>query len=264
MAVCPGRPAFRVPVASADGRGVKARLLVLLLPLWSVACLEMEATITIRGDGSGTQKVCLGMSPQVLAECKRAAAVLASGDAGNPAHVFEKAAVEKELLGTGLELRAHRTFERGAQRWVELELAFADLAGLRKSPLCGSAPLWEFTGGPLPGTIQVTLYPQGKEAWTKARQQAEQWQTEADPTVAGFFARRKEQLRGLDLAIHFELPGKVLRMTRNLEQTGERQVTARIKAEQIETPADLVRRLAPRFEVVIEGQGCTLPLDGTR
>jgi hypothetical protein len=252
-----------MPVASADGTIVKPRhLLMVLLPLLTVACLEMEETITICGDGSGTQKVRLSMSPQVLAECKRAASVL-SGD-GNPAHVFDRAAVEKELAGTGLMLRAHRTSERGAQRQVELELAFTDLAGLRKSPLCGSAPQWEFTGGPMPGTIQVTLYPQGKEAWTKARQQAEQWQTEADPTVAGFFKKRKEQLKGLDVAIHFELPGKVLRMTRNLEQTGERRVTARIKAEQIETPADLVRRLAPRFEVVIEGQGCTLPLDGTR
>ncbi len=240
------------------------RRLLLVLPLLSAACLEMEETITIRADGSGSQKVSLAMSPQVLAECKRAAAVVATPEGGNPAHVFDKAAVEKELAGTGLELRAHRAFERGAQRCVELELSFADLAALRKSPLCGSAPQWEFTAGPAPGTIQVTLWPQGKEAWNKARQQAEQWQTEPDPTVSGYFEKRKEQLRGLDVSVHFDLPGRVLRMTRNLEQTGERQVTARVKAAQLATPADLVRWLAPRFEVVIEGTGCTLPLDGGR
>jgi hypothetical protein len=255
-----------MPVAAADGSGVKSTRSLVLVPflMLPAACLEMEQTITIRADGSGTQKLTMGMSPQVLAEAKRAAAVIAPGGGGSPAQIFDKAAVEKELLGTGLEVRAHRTFERAPQRWVELELAFSDLAGLRKSPLCGGAPVWEFTAGPVPGTIQITFYPQGKEAWGKAREQAEQWQTEPDPTALSFFHKRKEQLRGLDVAIHFELPGKVVRMTRNLEQTGECRVTARVKAAQIETPADLVRRLAPRFEMVIEAPGCTLPLDGKK
>ena len=48
--------------------------------------------------------------------------------------------------------------------------------------------------------------------------------------------------------------------TRNLERTGEREVTATITAEQIQTPEDLVRRLAPRFEVIFDATGCKLPL----
>ena len=53
----------------------------------------------------------------------------------------------------------------------------------------------------------------------------------------------------------------LLLWTRTLAKTGEREVTATITAADIKTPADLVRRLAPRFEVVIDGKGCALPLD---
>ena len=38
------------------------------------------------------------------------------------------------------------------------------------------------------------------------------------------------------------------------------EVTARIRAEDIKTPEDLVRRLAPRFEVIFDASGCQLPL----
>ncbi|HLQ37508.1 MAG TPA: hypothetical protein VK348_06890, partial [Planctomycetota bacterium] len=65
----------------------------------------------------------------------------------------------------------------------------------------------------------------------------------------------------LDLVLRLKLPGKVLVWTRNLEKTGEQEVVAHITAEQIQTPGDLVRRLAPRFEVVLDSTGCSLPLD---
>ena len=39
-----------------------------------------------------------------------------------------------------------------------------------------------------------------------------------------------------------------------------REVVARVTAEQIKTPQDLVRRLAPRFEVIFDASACKLPL----
>ena len=50
----------------------------------------------------------------------------------------------------------------------------------------------------------------------------------------------------VELMDHWDevLPGRVLEHTRNLELTGENEVTAHITAEQLKTPEDLVRRLA--------------------
>jgi hypothetical protein len=251
-------------MAWADGGDVRpahgVACLLVALPLG--ACLEMEQTIVIAADGSGSQKLRLGMTEAVLTEARRAAAVTAPDGGSSPAQVFDRAAVERELADTGLALRSHRTFDRGGKRFVELEVGFGGIAALRRSPLSGTAPQWEFAPGPVPGTIQATLYPQGRQAWDKARQQAEQIQSLDDPVARAFVDKRRQQLAGLDVTLHLELPGRVLRWTRNMEKTGERTVTARIRADQIQTPADLVRRLAPRFEIVIEAAGCTFPLDG--
>jgi len=79
--------------------------------------------------------------------------------------------------------------------------------------------------------------------------------------ASDYFARRKAQLAGLDVTLRFRLPGKVIEYTRNLELTGEREVTAHVTAEQLRTPEDLVRRLAPRFEVVFDSSACKFPVD---
>ena len=54
---------------------------------------------------------------------------------------------------------------------------------------------------------------------------------------------------------------KVIEFTRNLELTGEQEVTAHITAEQIQNPEDLVRRLAPRFEVIFDSSAIQFPVD---
>lgn len=46
--------------------------------------------------------------------------------------------------------------------------------------------------------------------------------------------------------------------TRNMAKAGDREVTARVTAKQIKTPKDLVRRLAPRYEVIFDVTGTTL------
>ncbi len=141
-----------------------------------------------------------------------------------------------------------------------MEATFKDFATLQKSPLCGSAAEWVLAAGPRAGTAKLTLYPQGKAAWTEARAKAETMPKAVDPVAAGFFRKRQASLAGLDVVVRFQLPGDVLVWTRNLEKTGDREVTARITAADIQTPEDLVRRLAPRFEVIFDATGCKLPL----
>ena len=100
------------------------------------------------------------------------------------------------------------------------------------------------TAGPKEGTAKLTLYPQGKAAWIEARAKAEEMVGKVEPVAADYFRKSQEKLTGLDVKITFKLPGEVLIWT----------------AEQIQTPQDLVRRLAPRFEVIFASAGCKLPL----
>ncbi|MBK8099064.1 MAG: hypothetical protein IPK26_18305 [Planctomycetes bacterium] len=223
------------------------------------ACLEMEQTIDLKADGSGTQSVRLTMTETVMAEVRRAA-TMAAADAPDPLAIFDKNVVDRELKDAALTLRSHTTTREGPRRTVAVEVGFADLAGLQKSPFCGTAAEWEFAKGPKEGTIRATLYPQGRQAWTDARAKAEAMKTQPDAVAADFFKKRQQQLAGLDVTVRFKLPGKVLIWTRNLDKTGDQEVVAKITAEQIKTPEDLVRRLAPRFEVIFDGTGCTLPL----
>ena len=82
-----------------------------------------------------------------------------------------------------------------------------------------------------------------------------------DAVAANFFRKQQGKLAGLDLTFRFKLPGNVLRHTRNMKQTAANEVVAKVTAAQIRTPEDLVRRLAPRFQVVFDARGCTIPID---
>ncbi len=228
------------------------------------SCLELEETIAITADGSGTQKVAMTMPDGTLADVRRASAVNRTGIA-DPQALFTKATVEKELQDVGMKLLAHKSERRDTSHTVDLTAGFASPFELRKSPLTGSAAEWTFTPGPVPNTIEVTLWPQGKKAWDEARAKAEAMKQsggEVDAVAAEFFARRKEQLAGLDVRLRLQVPGKILRYTRNLEQTGDREVVGHITAAKIATPEDLVRAVAPRYQLVFDAGDCpTFPLD---
>lgn len=232
-------------------------LVLLALP----GCLQLEETITIAADGSGTQDLVMTMPEATLAEARRAADVNQTAVA-DPQALFARATVEKELVAAGLELARYESKSKDGTRSVDLQAKFASPAVLRQSPLTGSMAEWQFTPGPMAGTVEMTLYPQGRKAWTEARAKAAEMKDGVEAVAADFFSRRREQLAGLDVTIRFRFPGKVLRLTRNLDQTGDCEVTARITAGQIRTPEDLVRRLAPRFQVVFDASGCpTFPID---
>jgi len=230
--------------------------LLLVLP----ACLEMEQTITLQADGSGRQTLKMTLREATIAEMRKAGAAVQLGGAANPTAVFDKDLVARELQAAGLGLASHVAKQVPGKRSVELEATFADFATLQKSPLCGSAAEWVLAAGPKAGTAKWTLYPQGKAAWIEARAKAETMNGAADAVVADFFKKRQQQIAGLDICFRFRVPGDVLVWTKNLEKTGDREVTARITAQQILTPEDLVRRLAPRFEVIFDATGCKLPL----
>jgi hypothetical protein len=251
---------FSGAVRTVDQDGMRAVLPLLAVCLCLPACLEMEQAVVLRADGSGTQSLRMAVREAVLLDVQKAAAAAQFGGAANPAAVFDRALVEPELREAGLTLTSHATRTEGGKRTVELAAAFPAFAALQKSPLCGSSAEWVLAAGPRPGTAKLTLYPQGKAAWVDARAKAEAMQGSVDATAADFFRKRQQQLAGLDVRIRFEVPGNVLVWTRNLEKTGDREVTARIEGSRIRTPEDLVRWLAPRFEVVFDASGCTLPL----
>ena len=234
---------------------------MLFLGAVNAGCLEMEQTIVLAPDGSGRQTVKMAMSDTTLAEVKRASGGAQLGAAPNPVAIFDKEAVTGELRAAGMELARHSAKDGSGRRSVDLEATFADFATLQKSPLCGSAAQWVLAAGPREGTAKLTLYPQGKKTWEDARAKAEAMQGQADAVAQQFFEKRRKAFEGLDVTLRFQLPGEVLVWTRNLEKTGDREVTARITGAQIKTPEDLVRRLAPRFEVIFDATGCKLPLN---
>lgn len=226
------------------------------------SCLEMEQTITLAADGSGAQQLRLAMSEKVVDEVKRAMTVIATDGAPSPFLVFDEKAVKKELTDAGLQLQAYKSTNERQRRQVELSTTFANVAALRRSPLLGPRCEWEFAKATQPGQLKISLYPQGKAAWVASRAQAEKLATEGDAIAADFFRKRQAQLSGLDVKIRLVLPGRVLQWSKTLEHTGDCEVTATVKAEQINTPEDLVRKLAPRYVVIIDGDGVTLPIDG--
>ncbi len=222
------------------------------------SCLELEQSVTIRADGSGTQKMTLGLTRRVIASLGRSLQARNPLDGVDPLLVFEEELVAEELRERGMVLRSHRTWNARRHRFVELEADFGSLAALKKSPLAGSNAEWLVVPGKgkWRGNLRLIFYPQGRVAWQKARQQVEDLKGQGDAVVQSFFERRRKEMKGLDIALHIEVPGDVV-WTHNLEREGVRKVTARVTEASIQTPEDLIQVLAPRYEVIFDGRGCS-------
>lgn len=221
-------------------------------------CLEVEQTVTLHADGSGTQEVRMVLREQLLAELEQQQAAAEVGVESDSTALFDEAKVRRELAEAGLELTSHAVKREDGKRIVAMAAAFPDFATLGTSPLSGSAAEWMLEPGPKPGLGQLTLFPQGREAWQKAREQATKMQVERDPLTEQFFRRQQQKLAGLDIVIRLRLPGKILMHTPTLQKTDANEVTAHITAGQIKTAADLVRRLAPRYRVIFDARATSL------
>jgi hypothetical protein len=216
--------------------------------------------VSLAADGSGRQTLVMTVRESTLAELERAGAAAQLGADASPFAVFDRKLVESELAVAGFALAEYEAKKTPGKRSVALAATFPTFAALQQSPLGGSACEWVLAKGPREGTAKLTLYPQGKTAWMEARAKAEQLQAADDPVAMEFFRKRQQQLAGLSIKLRLQVPGEVLVWTRNMERTGEREVTATIAAAQIQTPEDLIRRLAPRFEVIFISKDCKLPL----
>jgi len=221
-------------------------------------CLELEQKITLAADGSGRQEVRLEASDELLVELRRRQPAAQLGASGDPAALFSKDKATAELRAAGLELVQHEAARNAGRRSVALSATFDDFEVLRRSPLCGSAAEWELTEGPKPGLAKLTLYPQGKVAWTQARKKAAELKGRSDPLIEDYFRKQQSKLRGLDVVFRFVLPGDVLMWTRNMERVSPREVVASVSAAQLRRPADLIRRLAPRYEVIFDARATRL------
>ncbi|MCR9244323.1 MAG: hypothetical protein NXI31_04775 [bacterium] len=237
----------------------------MLLPLGCVGCLQLEQEVILAADGSGKLTFGMTMREATVAEVRQASAAAQLGAAVDPTAVFDRQKTERDLREAGFELDSYKAEQKANKRTVALAASFADFATLQRCPLNGTRAEWVLKKGPKPGTAKLTLYPQGRTAWLEARKKAAELQVQAaagtiDPMVAGFFRKRQQQLAGLDLKFRVQLPGDVLLWTKTWKKTGNREVTAHVRAADIRTPEDLVRRLAPRFEVVFDSRGLQLPL----
>ena len=224
-------------------------------------CLEIEQTVTLAADGSGRLEFAMAMREVTIAEVRQAGAAAQLGGAFDPTAVFDKEKTERELVAAGFVPVSHVAEQNGSRRNVKLCATFADFATLQRNPVNGTQAEWELAKGPKAGTAKLTFYPQGRAAWIAARDKAEQLRDEVDPIVAEFFRKRQQQLAGLDLALRIAVPGEVYMWTKNMSKTGEREVTAHVRAADIRTPEDLVRRLAPRFELIFDARGLDLALE---
>ncbi|MBL8723986.1 MAG: hypothetical protein JNK49_08065 [Planctomycetes bacterium] len=236
------------------------RGLFLFAGLGLSACLEVEQTVVLQPDGSGSQTVAMRVRESTLEDLQRTSAAAQLGASSNPAVLFDKEVVGAELRSAGLTMLAHVTQKQAGKRSVTVEATFPDFATLQKSPLGGSGVEWVLDKGPKEGTAKLTMYPQGRAAWLEARAKAEQLAVQADPVAMEFFRKRQQQWTGLSIVARFQVPGDVLLWTRTLAKTGPREVTATITPATLQSPEDLVRWLAPRFEVVFDSSGCKLPV----
>lgn len=233
----------------------------MVLLLLSPGCFEAETTITLRADGSGTQRLRLLLGDEAVGTLRRAVDVSeASASRVDPLDVFDADKVRAELHDSGVRLTEHRVSEDGHRRCVELSVAFASLDSLGQNPLTGGArAAWEFTSGPRPGQVRLVYYPQGVEAWKAARVKARELAQQPDEVVQHFVAGRLRVVEDLDVALSLELPGDIVAHTANLELASPRKVTVRTRAADIRSATDLLVRLAPRFEVVFTCPEFPLP-----
>jgi hypothetical protein len=237
---------------------------VLALLLASAGCFELLAEVRFRADGTVQQQVRYGMSERAMKRFEkflRAAPV--PGRTGlRPETVFDEEAIRAEVEEAGGEVVAFSRPEvevndakaamGGKMRRAHVTAEFPDLATFSASPLLGTRAEWFFLEGE-PGQVRLVCYPLGRDAWQRARFDAHRLESEGDTLQSQVFESRKAELEGLVLKCAIGVPGRVVAASKGLfVPTHRGGVIAGIDVEAIKTPADLVRAMAPRWEIVFE------------
>jgi hypothetical protein len=84
--------------------------------------------------------------------------------------------------------------------------------------------------------------------------------------MLAYFRKKQAEMRGLDIELTLNLPGRILDKSGNL-RAGKtpNQVIARITAAEIRGPADLLRLLAPYYFIEFDSRECSFgPNPGRR
>lgn len=223
----------------------------------AMGCLELDETITIRPDGSGTQQVTMHLPREMLRKTAAHASALAQQRFDVTA-IFDKKQATAEFAAAGLSLGKHTVRERRSSQTLELEAGFRDLGMLRNSPLTGGKADWILKKGG-EGRTALFYYPTGKAGWKDARKRIKALgKNPPTPRMLAFFRKKQAEMKGLDIRLTLNLPGRVLRKSKNL-QAGKtpNQVIARITAAQIRSPADLLSMMAPCYIIEFDSRQCS-------
>ena len=222
-------------------------------------CLEIQETVTIAADGSGTQTMRMKVSRVMLANLqKKAIAARAPWEKqADITAIFHKKKARAELEGAGLKLKRHEVREKRSSKTLDIEVAFDDIGELERSPLGGGRADWILKNGGK-GRTALFFYPMGKIAWKEAQVRLASFEKEPTPNMVGFFQKSKATMAGLDLSLTLNLPGRVLKRSKNLAAgTAPNQVVVRIRAADVKTPKDLLTLLAPCYFVEFDSRKCS-------
>ncbi len=239
-------------------------VVALALTLVLGGCFEMEAKITIEADGSGRQELRLGMTDSAAKALRRSAIALgASGTHSDPMDIYERSKAQALLESQGMVLSDYRTYRERRREFVEIVAEFSSVAQLKSGGILGADAEWYLLPGRNPGGLRLLMFPRGHAAWLAAVEQARVLRAKKhlDPVESQFFRRQKAQMAGLAASLRIELPGSIDYHSANMVKDGDRAVLAELDPGVINSPADLVMALAPRYEVEFDGRGCSMPLD---
>jgi len=227
-------------------------------------CFEMEVEVSISADGSGRQELRIGMTELATATLRQSAVALnAAGDRADPMEIYQRSKAEKLLADQGLVLSEYRTYRERRRDFVEITADFKAASQLNGAGVLGAEAEWYMLPGRNHGGIRLLFFPRGHEAWMAGVEQAKKAPSglEMGEIERQYFMRQKERMAGFIVKLKLQLPGAVDYCSSNLTHTGERTVEMQVSARDIDTPADLIKALAPRFEVEFDGSGCDMVLD---
>lgn len=216
-----------------------------LVGWWSLGCIKVDQTLSLKEDGSGTLAVRYGMSLNDLAEMDAMAKSQVQAGEEAPPNMnpfeFDEATVRKdfeEYASSGVTLLDVRTEEVDGWKYLSLRIGFTSLEGLGKT---------EFLSDRM---VTLKRLPDGNYEFTQAAPPAP---PEAD--MAGMEEMMASMMKGFRAALKIELPGDVVET--NADSKKGRAVEWIFD---LDKDAKALRRAQNMsMRVVFKGDGLTLP-----